>query len=63
MKAAPNIKPLKMLEKVWNLMFAKNPQVEDPPCVYPTIVLPEEPKDFSNFGSLNAYMYNLEENW
>lgn len=59
---SPNT-PLKFFYKVWNIIFAKNAQRSDPPRSYPTITLPDEPIDFKNFESLNAYMNNLEANW
>lgn len=62
-KAKPKVSSSRFLDKVWNVIFAKNAQEEDPPCLYPIIALPEEPSNFSSFQSLKAYMENLETNW
>lgn len=60
MKATPNVS---FLGKMWNIMLAKNARNDDPKCLHPTIIPPDEPSNFSNFRDLNAYMKNLEENW
>jgi hypothetical protein len=60
MKPTPNVG---FLDKMWNIMLAKNARYDDPISLYPVIVTPVEPNDFSNFQSLNDYMKNLEENW
>jgi hypothetical protein len=60
MKATPNIG---FFDKMWNIMLTKNARNDDPICLQPLIITSDEPSDFSNFPSLNAYMKNLEENW
>lgn len=60
MKTTPKVS---ILDKVWNIMVAKNARYNEPVCLFPTIITPVEPSGFSNFRSMNDYMKNLEENW